>query len=131
MLFQDTDIIVWDTVAEVGVCRLMGHRGPVTQLAFMTKEPVLLSSSKDTFVKFWDLNTHHCFRTLTGHHTEVWGMALVKDDQYLVTGCGDAELRVWKLSQKDENKSTVENIATMLEITTIEETDDPTVSIFC
>lgn len=69
--FQDTDIIVWDTVAETGVCRLRGHRGPVTQIVFMTTRPVLISGSKDTFVKFWDLETHHCFKTVTGHTSEV------------------------------------------------------------
>lgn len=69
--FQDTDVIVWDTVAETGLCRLRGHRGPVTQIAFMTTRSVLISGSKDTFVKFWDLDTQHCFKTLTGHRTEV------------------------------------------------------------
>lgn len=121
-------MIVWDTVAEVGMCRLVGHRGPITQLAFMTQQNVLISGSKDTFVKFWDLDTHHCFKTLAGHRTEVWGLTLVKDDQYLVTGCEDAELRVWKLVNKDESKSTVENIAKMLELSTLNEGDDPTVS---
>lgn len=55
----------------------------------------------------------------------------MKDDRYLVTGCGDAELRVWKISEKDENKSTAENIAAMLEMVTLGEADDPTVSCFC
>lgn len=54
----------------------------------------------------------------------------MKDDQYLVTGCGDAELRVWKLSEKDENKSTAENMAAMLELMTLGEADDPTVINF-
>lgn len=69
--FQDTDIIVWDTVAETGICRLRGHRGPVTQITFMTTHPVLISGSKDTFIKFWDLDTQHCFKTVTGHRSEV------------------------------------------------------------
>lgn len=37
----------------------------------MEQEHVLISGSKDTFVKFWDLDTQHCFKTLTGHHSEV------------------------------------------------------------
>ena len=28
-------------------------------------------SSKDSFVKFWDLDTQHCFLTLVGHRSEV------------------------------------------------------------
>lgn len=130
--FQDTDIIVWDTVAEVGMCRLSGHKGPVTDLAFMTQYPVLISSGKDTFVKFWDLDTQHCFKTLVGHRTEVWALALVKNEQYFVTGCGDAELRVWKLSHRDEEgekKLSVDQLAEELQAAALEDSDDHTVSI--
>ena len=31
----------------------------------------LFPSSKDSFVKFWDLDTQHCFLTLVGHRSEV------------------------------------------------------------
>ena len=68
--------------------RLKGHKGPVTSLAFLSdpREHVLVSSSKDTLVKFWDLRVQHCFKTLTGHVGEVWDFALIKNDSYLVTG---------------------------------------------
>ncbi|KAJ8983271.1 hypothetical protein NQ317_007171 [Molorchus minor] len=130
---KDTDVIVWDTVAEAGLCRLGGHRGAITQLAFMTHHSVLISASKDTFVKFWDLDTHHCFKTLVGHQTEVWALSVMKEDQYLVTGCGDAELRVWKLSQRDHDseQNPVEHLASSLELTILDDTDDPTHPLQC
>jgi len=28
-------------------------------------------SSKDSFVKWWDLDTQHCFKTMVGHRSEV------------------------------------------------------------
>lgn len=31
----------------------------------------MVISSKDSFVKFWDLDTQHCFLTLVGHRSEV------------------------------------------------------------
>lgn len=37
----------------------------------MKDHNIIISSSKDTFVKFWDLDTEHNFRTLVGHRTEV------------------------------------------------------------
>lgn len=58
-------------VAEAGLHRLTGHKGIVTQICFLEKYNVLVSGSKDTFVKFWDLDTNHCFKTLVGHRTEV------------------------------------------------------------
>lgn len=91
----------------------------------MKEHNILISSSKDTYVKFWDLDTEHNFKTLVGHRSEVsysiialyflvilfllvkqilindfiqvWSLALVKDDKYLIIGCDDAELRVWKI----------------------------------
>ena len=32
----------------------------------------------------------------------MWDFALVKQDAYLVTGTNDSELRVWKMTFKDE-----------------------------
>lgn len=98
---KDTDVIIWDVVAESGLHRLTGHKGIVTQVCYVKEFNVLISSSKDSFVKFWDLDTSHCFKTLIGHRSEVWGLTLVKD-KYLVTGCGDNELRVWSIVPKDE-----------------------------
>ena len=57
--------------------------------------------SKDTFVKFWDLDTQHCFKTLVVHRTEVWDFVLVHDTR-LITGSVDAELRVFKLEEPDD-----------------------------
>lgn len=31
----------------------------------------VVCSSKDSFVKWWDLDTQHCFKTVVGHRSEV------------------------------------------------------------
>lgn len=75
----DCDIVIWDITNECGVFRLRGHRQAITRLSFMnTRENILVSSSKDTLVKFWDLRTQHCFKTLFGHKSEVWDFALFR-----------------------------------------------------
>lgn len=53
----------------------------------------------------------------------------MKDDRYLVTGGVDVELKVWKITDRNEPKETVEHLASMLELTNIDEGDDPAVSI--
>lgn len=58
-------------MAETGICRLSGHKGVITKLAFMKEHSIIISASKDTFVKFWDLDTEHNFKTLVGHKSEV------------------------------------------------------------
>lgn len=69
----------------------------------MADHNLLISSSKDTGIKFWDLDTNYCFKTLLGHRTEVWEFVLMRIEEFLVTGCGDSELRVWTLSFKGLN----------------------------
>lgn len=96
----------------------------------MDKQPTLITAAKDSFVKFWDLDTHHCFKTLVGHRTEVWGLALMKNDKYLVSGCGDAELRVWRLAVRsdDMDKKDENNLPHNLELANVEDDSYPTVS---
>ena len=48
-------------------------------------------------MKFWDLETQHCFKTLVEHRSEVQDFVTVRNDTRLVTGSGDSELRVWDL----------------------------------
>jgi U3 small nucleolar RNA-associated protein 12 len=122
---RDTIIIVWDVVNECGLFRLRGHKGPITNVAFDQDRNVLVSSSKDTLVKFWDLNVQHCFKTLTGHIMEVWDFALIKN--YLVTASSDSELRIFKLTYKEESGDSL--IAsglepTMKKLKVVEESDD-------
>lgn len=52
----------------------------------------------------------------------------MKDDRYLVTGSSGSELLVWKIVDRNESKDTAEHLASMLELTIIDESDDPTVS---
>ncbi|XP_022656583.1 WD repeat-containing protein 3-like isoform X2 [Varroa destructor] len=93
---KDGVIIVWDIVNESGLYRLRGHKGPITQVSFLS-ESVLVSSSKDSFIKFWDLDTQHCFYTLVGHRGEVWDFVVI-DGKWLVSGTSAPELTVWRLS---------------------------------
>ncbi|KAJ2320724.1 beta transducin [Coemansia sp. RSA 2704] len=104
---RDTDIVLWDVVGEVGLYRLRGHKDEITGLAFVAArgETALnasasghvVSSSKDTLVKLWDLRARHCVQTLATHRSEVWALAVSPDARLLVTGTSDAELHVWTI----------------------------------
>ncbi|XP_041346657.1 LOW QUALITY PROTEIN: WD repeat-containing protein 3 homolog, partial [Gigantopelta aegis] len=80
---KDTDVIVWDIVNECG-----------------------LYSSKDTYIKLWDLDTCHCFQTLVDHRSEVWAGELLRNETRLVTASSDIELRIYDiLPPQDNDKS--------------------------
>ncbi|CAG8442083.1 2687_t:CDS:10 [Ambispora gerdemannii] len=112
---KDTDLIVWDIVGEVGLYRMRGHKDQITAIRFLQKPLVgiensddvpssspgfILSSSKDTLLKLWDLNTQHCVETVVAHRNEIWDFDVSRDETMLVTGSGDPELKVWKINHQ-------------------------------
>ncbi|SCV71583.1 BQ2448_3171 [Microbotryum intermedium] len=125
---KDTDVILWDVIAEVGLFRLRGHRDQITGLIFVAAPPQaasssseedaaereaedgqdssssrpapsthLLTSSKDTFIKLFDLSTQHCIETVVGHRGEAWSIAYDPNSAVLVSGGGEGEVKCWKL----------------------------------
>ncbi|KAI8983108.1 WD40-repeat-containing domain protein [Pilobolus umbonatus] len=110
---RDTDIIVWDIVSESGLYRLKGHKDQVTCIMFLTakgteaeadvgasSDGYILSSSKDTLIKLWDLSTQHCRETLVGHRSEVWSFAVSQDQQIIISGGAETHLKAWKIDWK-------------------------------
>ena len=90
--------------------RLKGHRDQITNIRFLSKYPsstpststnptswLLISSSKDTFLKLWDLSTQHCVQTVVAHRAEVWSLGLNSEQDLLLTGSNEGELKAWKI----------------------------------
>ena len=53
---------------------------------FVSRGNRLVSSSKDGFVKVWDLDTQHCSQTLGGYKAEVWALDVDPAERRIVTG---------------------------------------------
>ncbi|KAF5322187.1 hypothetical protein D9619_000449 [Psilocybe cf. subviscida] len=109
---QDTDLILWDIVAEAGLYRLRGHRDQITAIEFLSvteDQPststaaapgLLLTASKDTFLKLWDLSTQHCVQTIVAHRSEIWSLAINHEQDLVFTGSGEGELKAWKIDRE-------------------------------
>lgn len=112
----DTDIVLWDVTGEAGLFRLRGHRGQITDLAFIdTKSPSpdlgtttspasattglgrLVSGSKDELIKVWDLNSQHCCQTVVCHGGEVWSLDVDPSQHRLAVGAADIDIRVYSI----------------------------------
>jgi U3 small nucleolar RNA-associated protein 12 len=62
---RDGDVVIWDVAGETGIVRLRGHRDQITDCAFLEDERYtqsamtigrqVVTTSKDGFVKVWDL----------------------------------------------------------------------------
>jgi WD40 repeat protein len=65
--------------------------------AFLQQGNKLISCSKDSHVRVWDLDTQHCSQTLVGYRGEVWALALDPTQSRLVTGSADVDLQVYEV----------------------------------
>lgn len=125
---RDTHLIVWDVVAETGLYRLKGHKDQITCLKFIknpddstgsnSNSDYLLSSSKDTLLKLWDLSSQFCRETLVGHRTEVWSFDITADQKTIISGGAEPTLKAWTIDWQVLN-------ASMEEVETKQENGEP------
>jgi hypothetical protein len=89
---------------------LRGHRDQITAIRFLSIDSrnapsnsttpgsgLLLTASKDTFLKLWDLSTQHCIQTVVAHRAEIWTLDLDVERGLLFTGSGEGELKAWSI----------------------------------
>lgn len=117
---KDTDVIIWDLVAEVGQYKLRGHKDQVTGLHFVEPElqaedeethermqldgegqgdGFLLTTGKDALIKLWDLSSRHCIETHVAQtNGECWALGISPDLSGCITAGNDGELKVWSLN---------------------------------
>lgn len=100
---RDTNVVLWDVVAETGVSRLKGHRDQITALSFIAlsggEATHILTTSKDSYLKLWDLSNSHCVETHTAHKGECWAMTLSSDSTVLATAGLEGELKLWTIER--------------------------------
>lgn len=75
----------------------------MTDVVFVSAGKKLVSSSKDKFLRVWDLDTQHCVQIISGHHSEIWSIDIDPNERYLVTGSADKELRFYTLKPDSVN----------------------------
>ncbi|KAF5317920.1 hypothetical protein D9611_014415 [Ephemerocybe angulata] len=93
------------TVCEAIATRLLGS----TFLLQDRRPGLLLTSSKDTFLKLWDLTTHHCIQTVVAHRSEIWSLDVNPEQDLIFTGSGEGEVKAWRIDRdavKDGLKET-------------------------
>ncbi|OJD27535.1 hypothetical protein ACJ73_01073 [Blastomyces percursus] len=124
---KDTDVIVWDLIAEVGIVKLRGHTDQITSVNFLNgsgagdieiqsntdQDRFLLTTGKDSLIKVWDLSSQHCIEThVAQSNGECWSLGLSPDQSGCITGGNDGELRVWSIDAAAMNEVAKETGAT-------------------
>jgi U3 small nucleolar RNA-associated protein 12 len=108
---KDTDIIIWDLVSEVGLIKLRGHRDQIVGLEWLYPQTedgnknlsdsgaaFILSTSKDSTIKLWDVESKHCLEThIAQTNGECWSMGVTPDKSGCITAGNGGELKVWSI----------------------------------
>ncbi|CAH7666512.1 hypothetical protein PPACK8108_LOCUS866 [Phakopsora pachyrhizi] len=125
----DGEIILWDVSAEAGLFKLRGHNNRITCLSFvgtptaivdpsssnaiLPSNSHLLSTSQDTYLKLWDLQTQYSVESVIAHRSESWSVTIIpqrfvsrtgssdeeeNSDLLLLTTGGEGEAKLWTLS---------------------------------
>ena len=119
---KDTDVIIWDLVAEVGLFKLRGHKDQITGLEFLQPDILpeadgdllgdvvtsaanfgmsdgfLISTGKDSLIKLWDIASQHCVETHVAQtNGECWALCLSPDGSGCITAGNDGEIKVWSI----------------------------------
>lgn len=79
-------MVVWDLVDQKGLYRLKGHQGMITCCRFVRAKNMMVTSSKDSNIKWWDLDVGHCFKTIHDHRARVWQFVIDPQETTLITG---------------------------------------------
>lgn len=116
----DTYIIIYDIIEGVSLYKLMGHKDSVTQLQFhlfsyeknesmqedslihsnkaRRFEEMLVSSSKDTSLKVWDLESQFWAQTVMDTNQKAYSFAIFKE--MILVGAEDEKVRIYKCGIK-------------------------------
>src|SRR5207248_7676156 len=74
----------------------------VTRVPLPPHRPSALSASLDNTLKVWDLESGQELRTLAGHSSIVYGVAVTADGRRAVSASEDKTLKVWDLESGQE-----------------------------
>ena len=75
---------------------LKGHVAPVYQCCFSADSRLLVSASKDTTLKAWDVRMGKLKEDLPGHRDEVYAVDWSPDGEKVGSGGRDKQVRIWR-----------------------------------
>ncbi|OQD75982.1 hypothetical protein PENDEC_c005G04481 [Penicillium decumbens] len=83
----------------------LAHEDSVMAVAFVPHNKDgnghnFFSASKDRVIKYWDGDKFENIQRLTGHHGEIWALAMAHSGDFIVSASHDKSIRIWQ--QTDE-----------------------------
>jgi WD40 repeat protein len=86
---------------------ILKHPSEVKSLTVSLKHGKGASGSRDGMVKIFPLRSLKTIRNLQAHNSDISGVAIIDDEQKLVTAAYDGVCRLWDLSSYDAEKTLI------------------------
>ncbi|KAL3480884.1 nuclear distribution protein nudF [Aspergillus californicus] len=77
---------------------LQGHDHIVSAVRFVPSSNFLVSASRDTDIRVWDVTTGFCVKTINGHADWVRDICISSDGKFLLSSGHDMTARLWDIS---------------------------------
>ncbi|KAF9967802.1 hypothetical protein BGZ70_008112 [Mortierella alpina] len=106
---KDKTIRLWDIEARTCSRTMTCGGGEVWCLAYSPDGNLLASGSSNTSVYLWDVASGESWAVIEGTHGSVSSIAwrIADGASYLITGCSDSSVRVWRVIQEEDKRYSV------------------------
>lgn len=97
---------LWDLESGEKLHTFNGHTKGLACIVF--RGETLVSGSNDQTIRVWDTKTGECTHVLGEHHMLVRTVAFDEQRRLVVSGGYDRLIKVWRLDEREEHKTDVE-----------------------
>lgn len=107
---SDLSIKLWNPAdGYKNIRTLLGHDHIVSAVRFLPSGNYLVSASRDTDLRIWDVTTGYCVKTVSGHTGWVRDICVSFDGKFLFSTGDDMTARLWDISavSNPEHKCTM------------------------
>lgn len=87
---------LWNGLTGQFVSAFRSHVGPVYMVAWSADSRLLVSGSKDSTLKVWDIRTKKPREDLPGHADEVFAVDWAPDGSCVASGGRDKVIKLWR-----------------------------------
>lgn len=129
----DKNVRIWGL--DFGDCHkaLFAHQDSILQVGFVPHNSDgngynFFSTSKDRTIKYWDAKKFEQIQRISGHHGEIWALAVSHSGTFIVSASHDKSIRVWEETDEqifleEEREKEIEELYEKTLTTSFE--DDP------
>lgn len=89
-----------DCVGNQVTKRLVGHQGPVAQVAVSPDGKLVASCSFDKSIKIWNAEDGEFLGTLRGHVGPVYRICWSRNSKHLASVSKDSTLKIWDVTSR-------------------------------